>query len=242
MPPTRQSNPRPSNSRQNESQHSESQQSEPQQSEPRQLEKTLLYSYAALYREFVVASSRQDFLEIRAREIRLLAEEQAYLTEYPDTTHWLVVAADDSPDTLVVLPVLAHIVAAAPHLTLRVVREEDAAPLLTGLVDDPALLASWAEADLPLLLSFDDEWQFQEPWGPHPQAIEPFLEQWVADHPEAEQLAEDDSPAGQVAYMRLVEGLMQEMRLWYNSMLNQACGEELCALLARWRSENGDDQ
>jgi hypothetical protein len=204
-------------------------------------EKTLIYSRATTYSEYVEASLRQDFLEIRSREIRLLAEEQAYFTAYPDLTHWLVVAADDSPDTLVALPVVAHVAERVPGLTLRVIREEEAAHLLPALVDDPALLASWAEADLPLLLSFDDEWQFQEQWGPHSQAIEPFLDKWLAENGDYEGLAEDESPAGQLAYGRLLERLLYEMRMWYNSSLNQACGVELRGLLARWHDENGDD-
>jgi len=204
-------------------------------------EKTLIYSYATTYSEFVAASPRREFLEMRSREIRLLAEEQAYFTEYPDLSHWLVVATDDGPDCLVVLPVLAHVAAWAQSLTLRVVHEDEAAKLLPALTNDAALLASWSEADLPLLLSFDDEWQFQEQWGPHPQAIEPYLDRWLAEHREYEALAEDDSVSGQLAYSRLLEQLLQEMRLWYNSSLNQACGEELRALMARWLEENGDE-
>lgn len=204
-------------------------------------EKTLHYSRATTYGEYVTTSPRQDFLEIRGREIRLLPEEQAYFTEYPDPTNWLIVAADDSPDSLVALPVLAHVAAWATRLTLRVVREDEAALLLPALVNDPTLLANWAEADLPLLLSFDDEWQFQEQWGPHPQAIEPFLDRWLAEHTDYEQLADDESAAGQRAYTRLLDSLLYEMRLWYNSSLNQACGVELCALLARWRDESGDE-
>lgn len=204
-------------------------------------EKMLLYSRATTYGEYVAASLRQDFLEMRAREIRLLAEEQAYFTAYPDLMHWLVVATDDSPDTLVVLPVLAHVAAWVPGLTLRVIREDEAAQLLPALVSDPTLLASWAEADLPLLLSFDDEWQFQEQWGPHAQAIEPFLDNWLAENGEYERLAEDESPAGQLAYARLLERLLYEMRMWYNSSLNQACGVELRGLLARWHDDSGDD-
>jgi hypothetical protein len=217
-------------------------------------EKTLLYSRAMTYREYRAseydpsaareygsASFRQDFLEARDREIRLLPEEQAYFTAYPDLIHWLVVVADDSPDSLVVLPVLAHVAAWVPRLSLRVVSEDEAARLLPSLVDDPGLLAAWADADLPLLLSFDEEWHFQEQWGPHPQAVEPLLEQWLAEHSDYERLSEDDSPAGQAAYARLLEQLLYELRLWYNSSLNQACGEELRDLLARWHDENGDE-
>jgi hypothetical protein len=210
-----------------------------------QPEKTLLYSFAATYAEYVAASQRQEFFEIRAREVRILAEEQLYFAAYPNPTNWLVIADDDSPETLVVLPLLAHIAACAPRVTLRVVYEADAAQMLPALTDDPELLAAWDEADLPLLLSFDDEWHFQEQWGPHPQAIDRFWEQWSAQHgPEqddAEQLAQDESPAGQRAYARWMEQLTQEMRLWYNSTLNQASAEELRALLARWHEESAEE-
>ena len=204
-------------------------------------DKGLLYSCAPTYAEYVASSSRLDFLEIRAREIRLLPEDQAYFTAYSDLTHWLIVAADDSPDTLVVLPVLAHMAAWAPRLSLRVVGEDEAALLLLALIDDADLLASLTDADLPLLISFDDAWQFQEQWGPHPQAIEPFIEQWLNEHEDYELLAEDESVAGQAAYTRLLDQLLLEMRLWYNSGLNHACGEELCALLARWHDESDDE-
>jgi hypothetical protein len=207
-------------------------------------DKTLIYSCATTFNEFVAASPRQEFLEMRLREIRLLPEEQAYFTEYPDLTHWLIVA-DDGPDSLVVLPVLAHLAAWIPNLTLRVVRDEDALPVLSALAGDEAMAMSWDEADLPLLLSFDDEWQFQEQWGPHPQTIEPYLDRWLAGHQEFERLAPDNLPDnladGQLAYSRLSEQLLQEMRLWYNSSLNQACGAEVRALLARWHEENDDE-
>jgi len=211
-------------------------------------EKGLIYSWTTTFDEFVAASPHKEFLEIRLREIRLLAEEQAYFTEYPDLTHWLVVA-DDSPDSLVVLPIVAHVAAWARCLTLRVVRDDEAAQILTVLASDEALAASWSEADLPLLLSFDDEWQFQEQWGPHPQAIEPYLDKWLADHPEYEQLASENSPensadksvGGQLAYKRLLEQLLQDIRLWYNSSLNHACGEELHGLLSRWREESDEE-
>ena len=207
-----------------------------------QQEKILIYSCATTYCEYEAASSRREFLQIRRREIRLSPEEQAYFTAYPDLIHWLIIAADDSPDSLVVLPVLAHVATWVPRLTLRVVREDEAATLLASLVDDRELLVSWAEADLPLLLSFDEEWHFQEQWGPHPQAIEPFLDKWIAEHPDYERLSEDESSAGQIAYAQLLEQLLHEVRLWYNSSLNQACAEELRMLLARWHDESGDEE
>ena len=166
-----------------------------------QQEKILIYSCATTYCEYEAASSRREFLQIRRREIRLSPEEQAYFTTYPDPVHWLVIATDDSPDSLAVLPVLAHVAALVPRLSLRVVREDEAA-----------------------------------------QAIEPLLDQWIAEHPEYESLAEDESLIGQAAYALLLEQLLHEVRLWYNSSLNKACAEELCALLARWHDESIDEE
>ena len=208
---------------------------------PLRPEKTLTFTGALTYGEYVAGSSHRDFLELRQREIRLLPDDQAFFVGYPEVGYWLAVAADDSPDTLVALPVIAHAAAQAPRITLRVVREEEAAEVLGVLVDDPSVLASLLEADLPLLVSFDEEWHFQEAWGPHPQAIEPFLDQWLVEHPDFEALAEDESPAGQAAYARLLEQLIHELRLWYNSKLNHACAHELHQLLARWQVESSDD-
>ncbi len=109
------------------------------------------------------------------------------------------------------------------------------------LIDDATVLTSLQDADLPLLISFDEEWRFQEVWGPHPQAIEPFLDRWVTAHPTFEALAEDESPEGQVAYPRLVEQLLHELRLWYNSGLNHACAQELHQLLVRWHDDSADE-
>lgn len=201
----------------------------------------LAYSRTTTYAEYLAASPQRQFLEMRRREIRLAPDDQLYFTAYPDLAHWLIVAADDSPDTLLVLPIIAHMAASIPRLTLRVVREEDAPSLLAALMDDADLLATLGDADLPLLISFDEEWHFQETWGPHPAAVEPYLDQWLADHPESEQLADDDSPEGIAAYARLVEKLLYEARLWYNSGLNHACVQELRGLLARWHDESIDE-
>lgn len=207
---------------------------------PLRPEKTLTYTGTLTFAEYLAGSHHQDFLAVRQREIRLLPDDQFYFAAYAEAGYWLVVA-DDGPDTLVVLPVIARAAEQAPRITLRVVREEDAAAVLGVLIDDAPTLTALLEADLPLLVYFDEEWHFQEAWGPHPQAIEPYLDQWVADHPDFESLAEDESPAGHAAYAQLLDRLAHELRLWYNSNLNYACGQELHQLLARWHDESADE-
>jgi hypothetical protein len=202
-------------------------------------EKTLAYGGALTFAEYLAESHHRDFLEMRGREIRLLPDDQLYFALYPDVGHWLVVVADDSPETLVVLPVLTRVADHAPRLTLRVVREEDAPELLGVLADEGVALLQ--DADLPLLFCFDEEWHFQETWGPHPQAFDPLWERWLGEHPAFETLAEDESPAGHAEYARLVEQLLYAQRLWYNSGLNHAVAQELHQLLARWHDESADD-
>ncbi|RIK51885.1 MAG: hypothetical protein DCC57_10440 [Chloroflexi bacterium] len=171
-------------------------------------------------------------LAARLAEIRIAPDEQLFFVTYPDTIHWLAVA-DDSPATLVVLPLVAHVAALSPRLDLRVLGEDEAAAALVCLTGDPDAAALLEDADLPLLLAFDEEWQYQASWGPHPAAIDPYLEQWFAAHPAAESEPEEMDES-------LLAQLTQEMRLWYNSGLNQACAAELRAFLAGMQSAEPD--
>ena len=86
-------------------------------------------------------------------------------------------------------------------------------------------------ADLPLLLIFDDEWRYVDQWGPHPEAIDPYLDEWLAAHPDFEALADDDSSDESATYAALLAELTYAMRLWYNTTLNQACAVEVRDLL-----------
>lgn len=204
-------------------------------------EQALLYTAASTVEEFVAAAHSRELLTIRRREVRLPADDQAFFTAYPDVIHWLVVVADDSPDTVAVLPVLATIAALCIQIDLRVLHDDEAPAFLAALMHDPEAARLPAEADLPLLLTFDEEWHLLDQWGPHPQAIEPYLDRWLAEHPEFEVLAEDESPAGLVAYHRLLDLLTQEMRLWYNSSLTTALSGELRALLTRLHEGHDDE-
>ncbi|HXF60921.1 MAG TPA: thioredoxin family protein [Caldilineaceae bacterium] len=183
--------------------------------------KSLVYHTAPTVAEYLEATRQRDLLKARLREIRLAPHAQAYVVSYPHVVYLLTVVAEDSPATIAVLPVLAHLAAMCPRLTLRVLEREAAAGSLATLLGEQAATIRLDDAHLPLLLAFDQAWQCHGSWGPHPRAIEPYLAKWQAGQPEM------GTPE-----TGLREPPVHEMRLWYNSGLNQACAQEVCALLA----------
>jgi hypothetical protein len=174
-------------------------------------------------------------------EIRIGPDDQLFFAVYPDILHCVILVADDSPDTVVVLPVLIHLAERSPRIDVRIAHADEWECDLAALLDDPAQRPNLAEADLPLLLILDEDWHCAGQWGPHPAAIDPYLDGWLAAHPTFDALAEDDSPAGSAAYRRLLNELTQAMRLWYNTELNRACAAEVRGLLARIHADASPD-
>jgi hypothetical protein len=206
-------------------------------------EKALGYTSALTFAEFLErAPAVHPLLRIRRQEVRLTPDAQQFFALYPQTLHFLVIASEDSPETTAVLPILVKIAEAGLRFDLRILLEDDHQSALSLLIDEPELLNGVAEADFPLLLIFDEEWQYQEQWGPHPQAAEDYLDDWLARYPEYETAAEDDSPQGQETSARLLERLTQEMRIWYNSALGDACVHEVRELIAGLLDESEGDE
>lgn len=176
------------------------------------------------------ARAYRELLNVRRAEARIDPETQAFLAAYPDGMHWLVLVAEDAPETLVLLPLLDRLAEASVRISLRILREDDGFAFLSEVLDeDAADLVS--EPGLPLLLMFDEDWQLQEQWGPFPQAMEPFLDAWLERNPAYETVSEDESPTAQAEYAQMLEQLAWEMRIWFNTALDVATGQELCELL-----------
>jgi hypothetical protein len=184
-------------------------------------EKALAYTPAPTFAEFLESvSSVRSLLWMRYQEVRIAPDDQLFFSTYPQTLHLLVIVNEESPETIAVLPILVRIAEAGSRLNLRILREEDAPAALALLVDEPELLNSLADADFPLLLILDEEWQLQEQWGPHPQAAEAYLDEWLARVPEYETAAEDDSPQGPELSARRMERLTHEMRALLAGLLD----------------------
>jgi hypothetical protein len=199
--------------------------------------KTVLLSLTCTYGDYAaLAHEHRDMLNTRRMEVRIGPLEQAFLAAYPYVMHWLVLVSDDMPETPVILPLLARMAEIGPRIDLRILSEETDFAALQAVVDDSAVFDSLMDAELPLLLVFDEEWQLQEQWGPHPQAMETYLEEWLERHPEYEALADDDSLQGsqqaQDDYARLLDKLIWDMRVWLNTELDRICATEICRLLS----------
>ena len=207
-------------------------------------EKSVIFASRLSFAAFASRSTRYgDLLLSRRREVRLAPAEQEFFATYPDTLHFVVIVAEDSPDTVAVLPVLARIAEAGPRFDLHIVPDGDGALRADcqAALDLLGIQTEIDDLDLPLLLVFDEEWQLQEQWGPHPEAAAPYIDGWLERHPEYESLADDDAPEVQEKTAALLYPLVHEMRIWYNSELGAACAAEIRALLSRLQVEPIDD-
>lgn len=171
----------------------------------------------------------------RMQEARLTPSLQERCTDFPDPLQMLAVIGADVPDTIGVFPLWAAMALAAPRGELRVVGEEEYF-LLERLINGDGSFDAYA-LETPLLLILDEELQLQTQWGPRPHAAEPYVEEWLAHHPDFERLAEDESEEGAAAFATLNRNLGEQMRIWYNSGLDKAACEELEALLVSLQGE-----
>jgi hypothetical protein len=212
--------------------------------------KTLVFISALTMDEFLSQTSNYGTLiKNRLREIHLTPDDQAFFVDYPDVLHFVALVAEDSPETVAVLPILARIAEVGTRFDLCILRDDDDPTMLNTLVDtldtlvdDSDPFADPSELDLPMLLIFDEEWQYQDRWGPHPQAAEAHLDDWLERHPEYESLADEESPEAQSLYARLLNTLTYEMRIWYNSELNGECIKEIRKVLVSLQEDNEVDE
>ena len=128
-------------------------------------QKALALTSCLTIQEFLGSSPAVAPLLLRRyHEIRIPLAEQTFFLTYPDVLHFIVVVNEESPDTLVVLPILMRLAAASPRFQLGILREYDDFSLLDGVVDEIDFQEDLGEIDLPLLLIFDEEWDFQGQW------------------------------------------------------------------------------
>ena len=173
----------------------------------------------------------------RLQEIRIPATIQDYFVSYPDNLNFALLVSEDAPETPIILPLWMRIVQLSSRFSLRIFRDTDTLTMLNQLIEEVDLNEDLGELELPLCLLFDEEWNYQTQWGPHPQSAEPFLDRWFEQHSEYEALAEDETSEAQRKYALLINDLIYQMRVWYNSDLDQAAMQEIRDLLASLREE-----
>ncbi len=180
-------------------------------------------------------------LQTRCSEIRLPVDLQDKINHYPDLLNWVVVVDEESPDTAAILPIIQKIASCTSRFTLTVMPAERDLSCIELVLGEEDLDDDLAEMEFPLLLIFDEEWTLQAYWGPRPEAADSYLETWLEENPEYEELATDDSPESQFAYLDLLMELTQTMRAWYNSGLDESCIREIYALLETLQDDSPQD-
>lgn len=182
--------------------------------------------------EFCATSAYGDFLRSRYREVNIPIDVQTTLIDFPEWLNWVVIVEEDTPDSLVILPIVQRMAEFAPRSSLYIMSAEDDLTLVDSALEDIELSDDdLLEADLPLLCLCNDEWQLLAQWGPRPQAVEPFLDQWLEQNPEFATLAESEEDAEQQVHAQLLDGLTYEMRVWYISELDHECCKEIRAVI-----------
>ena len=200
--------------------------------------RSIAFSTSPTFGEYAAGVSEYGLLlRQRLREVRLHPADQQFFNEYSDALNLLAVVNDGAPDLPAALPVWARIAALCLQADLRVVTEDAAEATLSRLLNGDADI-DLENMDLPQLFFFDEEWQFQGQWGPRPQAMELFLDDWLATHPDYEQLAENDNSTAQQRFNSLNDLLRLEMRVWCNSGIDRECAHEIRDLLAALQEED----
>ncbi|MBP7960561.1 MAG: thioredoxin family protein [Caldilineaceae bacterium] len=208
-------------------------------------QKSLAVTAGLSFAEYLTAyPEAASILRGRWHETRLSPEDQLFLATYPDWLHLMVVVETDSPDTFILLPLLARLAEAGTRLSLRILTTDDDLTSLAGLVEEVDLLDEEADLDFPLLLVFDEEWDVSAQWGPRPQVADGFLDRWMethADYVALMDLDDDDiSPAQDNQLTELTQRLYHEMRMWYAKTADQAAVTEIRTLLADLVTEESD--
>lgn len=204
--------------------------------------RSVAFSAAPTFAEYAAnLSEHGPLLRQRLREVRLHPADQQFFNEYSDVLSVVAVVNGGMPDLTAMLPIWARICALCLQADLRVVTEDAAATTLSRLLNHGETEIELDNTELPQLFFFDEEWQFQTQWGPRPQAMESLLDEWLAAHPEYEQLFESDEPADQQRFAQLNDLLRLEMRVWCNSGMDRECAHEIRDLLAALQEQEEDD-
>jgi len=205
--------------------------------------KALAFTAFPIYEEYLRQPTQLCMrLRQRAGEVRLSADDQSYFSTYPDFLHFVALISEETPDSWIVPPIWARIAQASPRFSLRIATDTENLSALAFLLDESNMPAFLEELVLPALFVFDEEWNLQAQWGPHPQNFFTILDSWLAEYPEYERLTESDDPADIAAYTILAEQLAGEMRVWYNDSLNRECAGEIRLLLARLTEESAETE
>lgn len=170
----------------------------------------------------------QSAMRRRLAKVRLTAQDRRRLERIARPVHVLVMTEAWCADSLMNLPIVVRIVAAAPQMDLRIFSRSRAAAL-----NDFYIRKGYSR--IPVITFLDEDFQEMGTWMERPQAASAKIAEWFAEHPEG--LESPGNPGlSPEERQRLVEGaygdFVEEMEGWYDDFLGQATVDELIPLIA----------
>lgn len=186
------------------------------------------------FQEYVQAVDfeQRRFLLQRYQSIRISPKIQYALSVYPIWLYWVLLVSEETPDTLMIVPIVQRLAELSPRIDLRIITDDADLAALNELVDEEIdLEEDLGELDLPHLFVFDEEWSQLAQWGPRPASAEQRLDQWLSTHPDYETLLADEEQEDPARLEQLIIKLTHQMRLWYNDDLTDACAAEFMKML-----------
>jgi hypothetical protein len=171
----------------------------------------------------------QTAMQRRVAEIRLTNEQIAELSQCHTPRYVAVMSEAWCSDSLMNLPILAHVARALPRCEIRIYPRSQF----------PGLRSHWEErgyTHIPLCVFMDQHYQEIGIWMERPAAMKPYMEQWSNNHPEVAAIRTDGSLTSEEKRERLAPitaQLLFEMESWYSQALQQETVNEMITLLCR---------
>src|SRR5947199_4410130 len=163
----------------------------------------------------------------RLAEISLSPRDRELLSHAHQARHALVMTEDWCGDSLLNVPILAHIVAAVPGMDLRIFPRA-----LSPELD--AYYQARGITHIPVFTFLDADFHELATWVERPQQANDRLAAWNAAHPEVAAVRQDASLDADTRRQRLralTVGQLDEMEGWYRDGAQQATVDEIEQLL-----------
>lgn len=170
----------------------------------------------------------QSTMQRRIDEIQLTPDQMDALSRFHSPRCLAVISEAWCSDSLMNLPILAHVTQALPDCTLRVFPRSQI----------PELRTHWEGrgfTHIPLCVFMGEHLEELGVWMERPAAMQPFMDKWKRAHPEVAAIRADTGLTSEHKRERLApftDALLIEMESWYSHALQDEVIKEILTLLA----------